>query len=164
MPGMADHMRALAETTGWASLAAPDSAGVWRVALEHDLDAAFFALGDRKCIMHGVAAELPAAEAEAEALCAEAARKQVAVLRERPSILALEAPGKSLVPGEEPAAARLVCFRSVPLSIFTDVFVEEVQGWLNDLSWWKAVLGQGGRQDAGMRGLFSAGVSSGIRL
>lgn len=164
MPGMAEHMRALAETTGWASLAAPDGAGVWRVALENDLDATFFALGDRKCVMRGVVVNLPAAAAEAEALCAEAARKQVAALRERPSILALEAPGQSLVPGEEPAAARLVCFRSVPLGIFTDTFVAEVQGWLNDLSWWKAVLGQGGQQGADVHGLFSAGMFSGIRL
>lgn len=161
MPGMAEHMRALAETTGWASLAAPDSAGVWRVALEHDLDATFFALGDRKCVMRGVVVNLPAAEAEA--LCAEAARKQVAVLRERPSILALEAPGQSLVPGEEPAAARLICFRSVPLGISTDAFSEEVQGWLNDLSWWKAALGPAGGQEAGMHGLFSSGMFSGFR-
>jgi hypothetical protein len=164
MPGMAEHMRALAENTGWASLAAPDSAGVWRVALEHDLDAAFFALGDRKCVMRGVAAELPATAVEAEALCAEAARRQVAALRERSSILALEAPGQSLVPGEGGAVPCLVCFRSVPLSIFPDAFMEEVQGWLNDLSWWKAALGRAGQQDAGMHDMFSAGVFSGIRL
>lgn len=164
MPSMAEHMRALADATGWAALSAPDSAGVHRVALENDLDAVFFSLGDRRCIMRGVVAELPAAAVESAALCDSAARAQVAALRERPSTLALEEPGQSLVPGEEAAPARLVCFRSVPLGMDTDSFVAEVQGLLNDLSWWKAALGQTESRETGMNAIFSAGMFSGLKL
>ncbi|MCR5562398.1 MAG: hypothetical protein K6F46_03360 [Desulfovibrio sp.] len=165
MIGMAEHMRALAAATGWSALSAPDGAGVYRVALEDNLDVVFFALGGRVCVMRGVVADLPGNEAEADALCADAARRQVAALRERPSVLALEKPGESAVPGEPAAAAaRLVCFRTVPLSADEETFAAEVQGWLNDFSWWKAALGQAEGQGTGMGGMFGAHMFSGIRL
>ena len=163
MSGMAEHMRALAATTGWSALSTPDAAGVYRVALEDNLDAAFFTLGGRVCVMRGVVADLPVNEAEADSLCADAARRQVAALRERPSVLALEMQGESAVPGEpDAAAARLVCFRTVPLSVDAETFAAEVQGWLNDFSWWKAALGQPGGQ--GTYGMFGANLFSGIKL
>ena len=165
MSGMAEHMRALAATTGWAALSAPDGAGVYRVALENDLDAVFFALAGRVCVMRGVVADLPGNEVEADALCTDAARRQVAALRERPSVLALEKPGESAVPGEPAeAAARLVCFRTVPLSADEETFAAEVQGWLNDFSWWKAALGQSEGQGTGMGGMFGANMFSGLKL
>ena len=163
MPGFADLMRALAAATGWASLGAPDGAGVYRVALENDPDAVFFTLGDKTCVMRGVVTELPEAVAEREALCDRAAHAQLAALRERPSILALEEPGQSLVPGEAATVARIVCFRSVPLSVDNESFTAEVQAWLNDLSWWKGNLGQA-EQRTGMNSIFNAGMFSGLKL
>ena len=162
MPDMAEHMRALAEATGWTSVATPDSAGVYRVSLENDLDATFFALNGRTCLMRGIVTELPASEAEA--LCAEAASKQVAVLRERPSILALEEAGEFSVPGENSTTPRLICFRCVPLSIDRETFVLEVQGLLNDLSWWKATMGHSETDETHMNAIFSAEMFSGLKL
>ncbi|MBQ9405889.1 MAG: hypothetical protein IJU37_04005 [Desulfovibrio sp.] len=163
MADIAEYMKALAERTGWSGLSAPDNAGVRRVALEDDLDAAFFALGDRWCIMHGVVTELPASAAESEALCATAAAKVVAAIRERPSILALEEPGPSPVPGEiDLTSARLVCFRSVPMNTDTTTLVSEVQAWLNDFAWWKNVLGE--TQAQGMGSGFSEGMFPGLRI
>ncbi|MBO4300541.1 MAG: hypothetical protein J5861_02960 [Desulfovibrio sp.] len=165
MPVMAEHMRALVETTGWSSLKNPDSAGVWRVSLEGGLDAMFFSLGDRMGIMRGVVVELPDSESESVAVCDRAVRMQMAALRERPSILTVEEPGQSSVPGEgDVTKARLVCFRSVPLGLDTERFVNEVQEWLNDLSWWKGVLGQSDPRGTDMNALFNAGVFSGLRL
>ena len=44
-----------------------------------------------------------------------------------------------------------------------ETFAAEVQGWLNDFSWWKAALGQAkGQQGTG--GMFGADIFSGIRL
>lgn len=165
MPSMMDHMRALFAATGWAALEKPDVAGVWHVALEDDIDAVFFSLGDRICVMRGVVADVPNTTAEAEALCAEAAHKQLAALRERPSVLALEEPGTSAVPGEaDVALARLVCFRTIPLDVETETLLAEVQAWLNDLSWWKAALGQGEPQGTAMGTFFNADMfSSGLR-
>ena len=165
MRAMAEHMRALAAVTGWAALSAPADAGVWRVALENDLDAAFFSLGEKLCVMHGVVAELPPSAFEADALCSEAARRQMAVLRERPSILALEEAGPSPVPGEAAlAAARLVCFRTVPLQVDTEALAAAVQAWLNDFAWWKSTLAGAGAQEAGLRSVFGADVFSGLKL
>lgn len=164
MRAMAEHMRALAAVTGWAALSAPADAGVWRVALENDLDAAFFGLGEKLCVMHGVVAELSPSAFEADALCSEAARRQMAVLRERPSILALEEAGPSPVPGEAAlAAARLVCFRTVPLHTDTESFVAAVQAWLNDLAWWKSTLAGAAPRGAGLDGIFGAALFSGIK-
>ena len=163
MAGIDDLMRALAETTGWSGLAAPDSFGVWRVSLEEDLDAVFFLLG-HSIVMRGVVVDLPNERVEAGSLCDTAARRQVAVLRERPSILALEMSGQSLVPGEDLAAARLVCFRTLPLNTDRNDFVEEVQGWLNDLAWWKAELEMSKDRQNGLSGIFSMDAFADIRL
>ena len=165
MPGMVDHMRALAAATGWIGLSSPTSAGVWRVALENELDATFFSLADRLCIMHGVVTELPPAAAEVDALCTEAARKQVAVLRERLSILAVEEVDPSPVPGEAAlAAARLVCFRTIPLHMDVEALVAAVQAWLNDLAWWRSALTGVGSQGFGLGSVFGSGMFSGLRL
>ncbi|MCR4666683.1 MAG: hypothetical protein K5657_05245 [Desulfovibrio sp.] len=165
MPSMVDHMRSLATITGWSALTTPDGAGVYRVSLDDDLDAIFFPLGGKKCIMYGVVAELPESEIEAESLCSAAARKQLAVLRERPSILAFEEAGSSPVPGEaKTALSRLVCFRSIPLDNSSEVFTDAVQDWLNDLAWWKKVLGsaESGNEVAGSP--FSLKMFSGLKM
>ena len=160
MPGIDTLMRSLAEAAEWTALTAPDNFGVWRVSLENDLDAVFFPLG-KAIVMRGVVADLPDDRTEAGTLCETAARRQVAVLRERPSILALEMPGQSLVPGEAPAAGRLVCFRTVPMTTDGNDFVETVQDWLNDLAWWKVNLKLAEQQRSGLSDMFSF---SGIRL
>lgn len=164
MAGMSDHLHALAEATGWTSLATADASGVYRVALENNLDAAFVCLGEQFCLMRGVVVDLPMQESERTALCEQAARLQVAVLRERPSILALEEPGQMSLPGETIDTARLICYRSVPLSVDAGTFLEEVQGWLNDYAWWKSNLAATQAPGSGMNTFFSNGLFAGLKL
>ena len=138
MPTLSEHLQALAQVTGWSALSQPDSHGVVRVSLEGDLDAVFFALGDSYGLMRGVVLELPQAEGDRAALCEQAAQLQVAAVRDHPSILAFEEPGKLTVPGEEFETTRLICYRAVPWSIDADTCLDEGQSWLDDCAWWKA--------------------------
>ncbi|MBQ7618290.1 MAG: hypothetical protein IJS50_05385 [Desulfovibrio sp.] len=153
MSDLDQKMSALAKLTGWQALNKPDQFGVRRVALENDLDAVFFALGGKICVMRGVVLELDKPE-EKEAIYADAAQKAVAVLRMRPSILALEEAGPAQVPGASDLKfAQLICYRMVPLNVDDDTMSSEVQGWLNDLAWWKNSLSS--KQSGGGESIFS---------
>lgn len=164
MAGMSDLLQALAQATGWNSVVQPDEYGVVRVALEGDLDIVLFCLGEKFCVMRGVVLELPTDEQQRRALCEQAARLQVAAVREKSSILAVEEPGMLSVPGETLDLARLICYRSLPLSVDTGTFIENVQAWLNDYAWWKANLNPSNEQGSSMSSFFSAGQFSGLKL
>ncbi|MBQ7584828.1 MAG: hypothetical protein IJU40_01085 [Desulfovibrionaceae bacterium] len=158
MASMTEFMQALSQVTGWKQLNSPDSKGIYQVSLEDDLDVVFFSLGDRLCLMRGVVVNLPDTKEEAQAKCQDALSKQVAVLREHPSFLALEEAGTSGIPGQPPAKEdALICFRSVPLNLDRESFLNEVQDWLNDLAFWKSILASTENLGSEFSSMFNAG-------
>jgi len=164
MPTMLEHMQALVQESGWGQLSVEKTQPVWRVALEDNLDAEFFALAGRLAVMRGVVLKMPSLLEERESLIKKAAQLQIAVVRERASILSFEHATESLVPDshETDTADRLICFRCVPLQTPVQVFVAHVQDWLNDYAWWKASLSEAvnqGDQKASFSDLFA-----GIRI
>lgn len=161
MASISDLMNALQQATGWKSLAKPDENTVWHVSLEDNLDANFFALGDAFCVISGAVTDIPEQEGDAEALYTQVARMQIAVFRERPSILTIDN-GKS--PQSPGSSATILCYRALPLNLSKENFIREVQDWLDDLSWWKGALLSPNSANNPMSSFFDSSVFQGLKL
>ncbi|MBQ9536464.1 MAG: hypothetical protein IJU79_01590 [Desulfovibrionaceae bacterium] len=132
MPTIFEQIDALRQATGWAQLADAKPGPTWHIALEDDLDGDFLPLGDQFCLMRGRVIGLAAGTREREQLISKAASLQIASMRARASVLAYE---------KNESDESIICFRQVPLSLDKAAFLREVQGWLNDLAFWKTTLG-----------------------
>lgn len=131
-----DKIVSLADAAGWKR-PSRDEDGAYRIRLEGDLDVAFFSPDERRCVMRVVLVSLPEGGAERDELLRATAAKQAGVCRERASIVALEAPGQSLLQ-EDGTAEKLIVYRMADLDEAQDVFLFTVRDFLNDAAWWKA--------------------------
>lgn len=130
---MDEAARTLAASAGW-KLPNPEKDGTYRFRLQGELDFDLFSPDGRVCIMRGEVASLPVDGSGREDALARAARMQVGVCRSRPSVLAVEGPGRD----------RLVLYRQVRLETGrSDALVGEVRDFLNDFDWWRAAWGGG---------------------
>ncbi|MBQ7738710.1 MAG: hypothetical protein IJT59_03545 [Desulfovibrionaceae bacterium] len=163
MQSIDKYISALYQATGWLGLQKSVAPKVWSIDLEDGLKPTFFTLGDAYIIMRGVVLTLPSALPEREAVIGRAAKMQVAIRRERPSILALENAGESMAQGLNLDQDVLICFRRVSSNIETAAFVNEVQDWLNDYGWWMQTLNQEeGQSD--VSNLFHTAMIAGLKI
>ena len=131
-----DKIISLAEMAGWKR-PQRDGDGAYRIRLEGGLNVAFFSPDERRCVMRMELASVPKEETERGALLRSVAAKQAGICRKRASIVALEAPGQSLLQ-ESGVGDKLIVYRIVDLEMAQDVFALTVRDFLNDAAWWKA--------------------------
>jgi len=134
-----DAVTVLASRAGWKT-PSPDADGAWFFHLADGLDFALFALDDRNIVIRGEVAPVPQEGSARDAFLAEAAGRQAGVCRKRPSILALEGSGQSLI-SSPPAGEYLILYRLLTPEQGQAAFEVSVRDFLNDLAWWKAATG-----------------------
>lgn len=162
MPSLNQHIKALAQATGWSGLNTP-KANFWQVHLDKDLTPVFFQLGDQKIVLRGQVMPLPLDLAEKTALIKRIAALTVAMMHECSSIIALEKAGESLVQGLDDSQDAVICLRILPLNIDDESFLAQVQDWLDDYDWWKKTLSQA-ESPSTMGNLFSSVIFEGLKL